>query len=309
MPTDGTVVEGPQVITTKDRAGRTVYLLAYSVRGVGSYDYDVHFAYSYSPLGPYTKPQKSEGKTIIEFDANNDFASNLGHHDFVDVGDEVWFVYSNMPNGLEVSGRAYAVDSLVWQWKSFAQANGEKLEILCPVANGPTKTPQPLMSAVSGYQNVVDRAEITVSSGEHKEYLSDGLVSTTEFLSKYEFVTNEKEVTITLKFSEPQAIRGILIYNSYDYFRAFSSVDYITFELAETPDFYKHGNAKSCFIQNLKINDWTVNEGNKAMRPGGAAVATFGEIKVTSITIKISQAVAGANSEGIAVSDIYVIGK
>ena len=45
------------------------------------------------------------------------------------------------------------------------------------------------------------------------------------------------------------------------------------------------------------------------MRPGGAAVATFGEIKVTSITIKISQAVAGANGEGIAVSDIYVLGK
>lgn len=308
-PTDGNVVEAPQVIMTKDRDGKTVYILTYSVRGVGSYDYDVHFAYSYSPLGPYTKPQKAEGKTVIEFDASNDFASNLGHHDFVEVGDEVWFVYSNLPVGVDVSGRAYAIDSLAWMWKSFEQENGKSVEILCPVANGPTKTLQALMPAVSGYGNVAAKANIKVSSGEGTEYLNDGLISTTEHLSQYEFVTTNKSVEITLQFDEPQDIRGILIYNSYDYFTAFNSIDLISFELAESPKSYSGGSAKSCYIADLAIDEWTINDGNKTMRAGGGAVATFDEIKVNSITIKISDAVAGENSEGIAVSDIYVIGK
>ena len=39
---------------TKDSDGRSVYLLTYSVRGVGLVNYDVQYAYSYSPLGPYT---------------------------------------------------------------------------------------------------------------------------------------------------------------------------------------------------------------------------------------------------------------
>ncbi len=308
-PTDGNVVEAPQVIMTKDKEGKTVYLLTYSVRGVGAYDYDVHFAYSYSPLGPFTKPQKSEGKTVLEFDASNDFASNLGHHDFVEVGDETWIIYGTLPVGVSVSGRAYAIDSLSWQWKRFEQEGGKTADILCPIANGPTKTLQPLMPAVSGYQNVAGKADVRVSSGKGTEYLNDGLVSTTEYLSKFEFATDKKNVEITLKFDEPQDIRGILIYNSYDYFTAFRSVDSIFFELAESPESYSKGNAKSCFITDLPINEWTVNEGSKTMRAGGGAVATFDEIKVSSITIKISDTVAGENSEGIAISDIYIIGK
>lgn len=308
-PTDGDVVEAPQVITTKDKDGNRVYLLTYSVRGVGAFDYDVQFAYSDSPLGPYTKAQKSEGKTILEYDASNDFAANLGHHDFVTVGDETWIVYAELPVGVEVSGRAYAIDSLSWQWETFAQADGKAREILIPIANGPTKTLQPIMPQISGYRNVAKEAKIKVSSGSGAEFLNDGLITTTGRMAEKEFVTTKDNVTITLSFDEPKAIRGVLVYNSYEYFRAFSGVDSIQFQLAQSPEFYTLGKAKSCYIQDLRIDPWTVNTGNKTMRAGGGAVATFPEISVTSITIRISKAVAGENSEGIAVSDIYVIGK
>ena len=150
----------------------------------------------------------------IVFFIRNDFASNLGHHDFVQLGDETWFVYCSSPIGIEVSGRGYAVDSVGWLWKEFEQKNGEVVEIRIPVANGPTKTVQPLMSAVTGYGNVADEATIKVSSGEGVEYLNDGVVTTTGFLSQYEYSTTKDSVTIPLSFDEPKDIRGIFIYNS-----------------------------------------------------------------------------------------------
>ena len=309
--TEGHVVEAPQVIATKDKEGNTVYVLSYSVLGVGNYAYDVHYAYSYSPLGPYTKAQDSEGNAILELDANNDFETNLGHHDFVEVGDETYIVYAGVPAGMNVDayGRAYAVDSVSWQWRSFAQSGGEKTEILIPIANGPTRTLQPKSSAVIGYHNVAKDAEITVSSGEGAEFLNDGIVTTTKIVSNKDFVTNKDSLTVTLKFDNPTAVRGILLYNSYEYLTAFKSIESIRFELAETPESYTLGEAKSCLIKELGVDTWTINDVEKKMRPGGGAVATFDEIMVNSIIINISEEVAGELAEGIGISEIYVIGK
>ena len=306
-PNDGSVCEAPQVIMTKDSDGRTVYLLTYSVRGVGLVNYDVQYAYSYSPLGPYTKAAATEGKLIIGYDATNDFSKNLGHHCFVTVGDETWIVHSDQDPGFDT--RAYALASVSWQWRSFAQADGGKREILIPVANGPTKTLQPLPESVSGYRNVASEADVSVSSGSGAKYLTDGTVTTTAFVSDMEFKTNEDSVVIELKFDEPQTIRGIYLYNSYTYSYAFQSIDYIKFTLAETPDCYKGGTADSCIIYDLEVDPWTINEKNNEIRTGGGAVATFDEITVSAIKIQISNKVAGEYADGIGVSDIYVLGK
>jgi hypothetical protein len=113
--------------------------------------------------------------------------------------------------------------------------------------------------------------------------------------------------TITLTFDTPVDIRGIFIYNSYDYYSAFSKIDTINFTLASSPSFYK-GNATSCYIKDLGIPESSINQQFLEIRPGSAALATFQEIKVTKIEITISSTVASAPTD-IGVSDIYVMGK
>lgn len=301
---DGNVVEAPQILTTKNAAGETVYLLTYSAYGVSSSSYDVRYAYAKDPLGTYQKPKKEDGNTLLGLDDKNDFMTNLGHVQFLDIDDELWCVHWECldPGSNNVNpGRIYALTQMSW-------IDAPSLGFSIPVAKGPSNTLQPLPSIYTGYRNVADRATITATNvkGDSIKYLNDGLVVTQELYSDMEFHAKGK-TTITLTFDEPVAIRGIFIYNSYDYYCAFSKIDTINFTLAESPAFYD-GVANTCYIQNLGIPESSIDDQYLNIRPGSAALATFYEIKVTKIEIVITSNVAN-NPTDIGVSDIYVMGK
>lgn len=301
---EGSVVEAPQMLTTEDSDGKTVYLLAYSPRGVGAYQYDVKFAYSYSPLGEFVKPTDAQGATILGVDANNSFMSNLGHVQFLDVDGQDWIVHWEWPAPFagKDAGRIYALASMSWQYE-------DSLGFSVPVANGPTTSLQPLPSVFSGCRNVAGRAEIKVSNAVDgsEKYITDGMIVTMQRNADKELRVKGK-TKITLTFKEATSVRGILVYNSYTYANAFKNISKIKFSLAESPSWHA-GNEKNCFIEDLPFNVAEYSEGLNALQAGAAAVATFNEIKVNKIEIEIDADDKLGTGEELRVSEIVVLGR
>ena len=302
--TDGRTAEAPQMLTTKDKDGKTVYLLTYSPISVSNPNYNVKFAYSYNPLSGFVKPTAEQGAVILGLDEKNTFMTNLGHVQFLEVDGQWWIVHWEYPDpfGVMDIGRIYALSSMTWQYE-------ERLGFNVPVANGPTKSLQPLPSVASGYRNVADCASATATNvlGDSEKYLNDGLVVTAGRNADKEFRA-DGESTITLTFDEPVYIRGILVYQSYNYLNAFKNISRITFTLAEVPAWYG-GNADSCVIENLPYNVEEYTTGPNALQAGSAAVATFNEILVTKIEIEIGSGDMIGSGGELRVSEIVVLGR
>lgn len=301
------LVEAPNIITTKDKDNKTVYVMSYAPIGVDNVtgDYDCKAAYSYSPLGPFIKPNPEQGATILGVDANvNDFMSNLGHVSFVEVGDEVWIAHwqRQTPFGGLDQGRLYALSSCSFQYI-------ESTGIYMPIANGPTTSLQPKTSVATGYKNVALNAKVSATNvkSDSTKYLNDGMLVTRGVWVDREFKA-DKSTEITITFDKPTNIRGVLIYNSYSTDNAFKNISKIRFNLAETPAWHT-GIETSCYIRNLPYNVDAYITGKEKLQPGSAAVATFNEIKVNSITITVSESDLYKGKGELRISEIVVLGK
>lgn len=302
--TDGRTAEAPQMLTTKDKDGKTVYLLTYSPISVSNPNYDVKFAYSYNPLGGFVKPRADQGAVILGVDERNTFMTNLGHVQFLNVEGEWWISHWEFPApyGVMDIGRVHAISSMTWQYE-------ESLGFDIPVVNGPTASLQPRPYVASGYRNVADRASVSATNavGDSAKYLNDGRVVTMSRDADLEFKANGG-TKITLTFDEAVNIRGILIYQSYNYVNAFKNISQIRFTLAESPAWY-NGSASACIITDLPYNVEDYATGSSDLQAGSAAVATFNEIKVTKIEIEIdADDMLGTGSE-LRVSEIVVLGR
>lgn len=247
---DGGVCEAPQMLISKDKDGKKVYILTYSPRGVGPTDYDVKFAYSYDPLEGFVKPEESQGATILGIDANNRCMSGLGHVQFLNVDGEDWIVHWEWPApfaGADM-GRIYALASMSWQYEP-------TLGFDIPVSNGPTVSLQPKPSVASGYKNIVGNATITATNeiDDSTKYLNDGMAVTMARNASKEFRAKSNKTTITIKLDREYDVRGLLIYNSYTYANSFKKVSKITFKLASTPVWHT-GSETSCVITDLPYN-------------------------------------------------------
>ena len=301
------LVEAPNMVTTKDKDGRTVYVMSYAPIGVDivAGNYDMKAAYAYSPLGPFIKPNPEEGATVLGVDASvNDFMSNLGHASFVTVGDETWIAHwqRQTPFGGLDQGRLYALSGCSFQYI-------ESTGIYMPVANGPSTALQPLPSVATGYKNVAPGATITATNvkGDSVKYLNDGMAVTRGVWSDKEFKA-EKGTEIKITFDKPTAVRGVLLYNSYSTDHAFKSISLIQFDLAEKPTWHT-GDEKGCYIDNLPYNVDAYLTGKGNLQPGSAAVATFNEIKVNSITITIRESDLYKGNGELRLSEIVILGK
>jgi hypothetical protein len=297
----GVVREGIQVIQHKDKQGKTVYYATFTMTGVGSPDYDVHWASSYSPLGvtgdEYTLPKGRSLGLILGVDTTNEFMSNLGHVQFLNVDGEWWIAHWEwtVPFGYSKPtdiGRIYAVTQMTW-------IEDPRVDFYVPVANGPSTKLQALPSVYTGYRNIAGEAKFTAKDGTGLEYLNDGHVVTMFGWQDREFNCGEStEITIT--FSQPKTVRGLLIYNSYFKENAFAEISKIQFTLSKTPDWRKGGNETECYIQNLGFD-------SADYQTGSASIATFNEIQVTQITITVDKALTEGNE--IRISDIQILGK
>ena len=302
---DGAICEAPQMLISKDKEGKKVYILAYSPRGVGPTDYDVKFAYSYNPFDGFVKPEESQGATILGVDANNRFMSSLGHVQFLDVDGEDWIVHWEWPAPFAGSdmGRVYALSSMTWQYEP-------SLGFDIPVANGPTSSLQPLPAVASGYRNIASKAAVTATNeidGSAK-YLTDGMAVTMARNANKEFRAKGNKTTIRMKFDKAYDVRGLLIYNSYNYAYSFKKVSKIRFGLAKTPEWH-NGSETSCVIKDLPYNVEAYTMDKNILQAGSAAVATFDELCVTEIEIEFTENDKLGTGEELRISDIVVLGR
>ncbi len=302
---EGGCAEAPQIIKTKDKAGNTKYIMIYSPYGVSGNDrYDVKWAYSDNPLGPYMKP-KIDDMFLLGYDMNTSYMTDMGHVQFLDLGDEIWFGHweGDRPHTTNTNpGRIYACSQASWQYL-------EAYDIYAPIANGPSISVQALPQVATGYTNVAAKATVTATNaiGDTKKYLNDGMVVTMDERDGKEFAF-KKSTVITLTFDEAVSVRGLFIYNAYDENYAFKNISTIQFTLAEKPDWYGgSSNGLNCYIDGLGFSPIWMEDLQKNVTAGIASVATFNEIKVSKIQIEINEAL-GFNEE-IRISDIMVLGK
>ncbi len=304
---DGTINEGAQMLTHTGADGVKRYYLTYSQWGFAARDYGVHQAVSTSPYGPFVKIGRE--KSAMAVNATNDYMTGVGHHAYVEREGELYCVYWVHADPFDTStaqynGRAYAFDKTVYVYD-------EALGFDILYGNGPSKSLQPLPTFVTGLRNVATEATVSATKeiGGSAKWVNDGCFTVVEAFSERELKTEGKTV-ITLTFDEPKEIRGIMIYNSYHYNYAFSSIDTIVFSLAEKPSWFPESlNTSKAFIENLAFSKDYYNAEDKFMRQGGSAHASFNAMKVTEIKIGISQKLNGAAGEEIRVSDIVVLGK
>ncbi len=192
--------------------------------------------------------------------------------------------------------------------------------------NGPTYSLQPLPSLFTGYDNVAqaDDVTITVMEGDvnSAKYANDGMVTYQQWSKDFEVVGNAKTGHLKIKISwdSPKIIRNIMLYNSRDYMYAFNNVKSIVFKLDQKPSYYpndKYYNGYA-YIKDLTPDSYGWDNTNMIMRKGGSAMATFSEITVSEIIITISGedkvavdygVASGTNKNLVKLSEIYLMGK
>ena len=315
---DGGICEGAFAI---EHDGK--YYLTYSPFGYGDRRYSVMQTVGDTPLGPFRKLSRDYANPVIGIGTEQpmyDFMSGTGHHSFVKAGGELFAVYhafynpvNNQPNG-SFLGRAIGADRV-----QFMHNDTLGYDIL--YGNGPTYSLQPLPDVATGKTNVARKATIVTDGDKDTEkYLNDGLFTVQDFTLPWEYnATNaeQKGTTITLKWDKPVTSSSFIVYNSQSYFYAFDKVDSVVFKLAEKPSWYGDREYNGyCYMKDVACDPDHVDNDNWFMRQGGGALASFNEITVTEMTIRISSKYTTMSEDlfdednyAIHVSDIYVTGK
>ncbi len=295
------VNEGPFML--KD-GGR--YYLTYSPQGVGRFGYQVRQALGTSPLGRFEKPTLDPATIMGSSDTNTQMLGN-GHHCFIDggAGDIYCISWPNlvpMTSNIDKDGRGYAVDRIHF-------IDDETYGRI--ITGGPTTSLQYKPSRYTGRVNVAPKATVTATnaiSGTEK-YINDQVVVFREYYSDKEFAATGK-TTITLSFPQAVEISAILIYNSYDYYSAFDEIESVLFHLTEKPAWFTGNNyVPTAGIFNLPFNRDYFDAEGMYMNQGGAAIASFNDIKVDKIEITVSKKLSDLKGEVIKISDIVVLGK
>ena len=192
--------------------------------------------------------------------------------------------------------------------------------------NGPTYSLQPLPSLFTGYENVAEADDVTITvlegDTETAKYANDGMVTYQQWSKDFEVVGNAKTGHLKVKISweTPKIIRNIMLYNSRDYLYAFNSVKSIVFALAEKPSYYPENKEYNgyAYIKDLTPDHYGWDNSNMIMRKGGSAMATFDEIMVSEIIVTISGedkvaidygVASGVNKYLVKLSEIFIMGK
>lgn len=291
---EGGVNEGPFMIYHEGK-----YYMTISVYGYTDPNYQVKQAIADSPLGEFTKVSPDDGGKVISTDTGNwNHIVSAGHHSFIQCGDELFIAYHTFKDRNSINGgRALAVDRVVWT----KNAQGENVMH----TNGPTWSVQPLPEFLSGYKNIAPDATVTADNTDADsdvKLLTDEMIKYQEFDLAEEYTAKGGTSTIKLEWDDFKTVRGLMIYNSYDYAETFVDVSKVEFEYKRAD-----GSTATAVIENLPFDwDWNAELDFEFMRPGGAAIAEFNEMPVKSITITVSSA---TDAEHLALGEIIVLGK
>ncbi len=280
---ENNINEGPNIIKHNGR-----YYLSYSSNYWTDRMYSVGLASSDKPLGPFVKIPVSEGNPILGIDGYFDHISGTGHNSFLTMGDELFIVYhEHTDRYYGGKQRAFAIDKC-----SFRYSDSLGYDVIA--CNGPTYSVQPLPAAVSGYSNIAGNASITVKGAniETIRCLTDNLIKIRELSPINEFMA-DGYTEITLDFDKYVNVRSVMVYNSSDYNLAFEKIDNI----------YLYTLDGTKIISDINFDkEKYVNDEEKFMRPGGAAIALFDDISVNKMILKFK------SKKAFAITELCVLG-
>ena len=300
------------------------YYLTFSVMATTDPEYSVMQAIGTSPLGPFEKVQESHGGCVVGVQTESmisvwDHVLCTGSHSFVYDGEELWVVYHQDKGRISEGGtgvgdhstRAICIDKVTFTKNDLGQTI-----LHC---NGPTTAIQPKVTSSSEYKNIIDSAKVTANTKTYgsKEKavekdtttLTDGILKMRTYDHVEEFAA-EKFLTIKIKFEDYKKIKSLLIYNSSDYYLAFTQIARIDFS------FRKELEGKPC-VGTARINNVNYDFSSYSnvdmpsisknyMRPGAPMIFEFDELEVNEITIMINCPVG---QEAFALNEIVVLGK
>lgn len=275
------------------------YYLTFSINSYDDPNYQVLQAVADSPLGDFVKLSEEEGGVLLS--TSSDWVGRVvsaGHHSFIPVGDELFISYHTFKNRMEIKGgRAIAVDKVVWT------ENAEGLDVMH--VNGPSYSVQPLPKFISGYGNIAPEADVTASNtaaDSYPAFLTDGLIKYQQNDLATEYESNKGVSSIRFEWDDYRTIRGLMVYNSWDYYKTFAQIDSIkiTYKAAD-------GTAKTLSIQDVAYDwDWFLDTSTSDfVYPGGAAIVEFAPMPVKSVEFSISSA---QDAESLAISEIVILG-
>lgn len=282
------------------------YYLTYSPQGVGAIGYQVRQAIGTSPLGEFEKLTLDPATFMGAADTNTEMLGT-GHHCFIDGGGgELFCMYwpnmEPMTDWINQTGRGCSVDRVHFiEDETYGRI----------LTGGPTNSLQAKPARYTGRVNVAPKATVSATNAVvgTEKYINDEVVVFREYFADKEFHAKGK-TTVTLTFANPTEISAILIYNSYSYNFAFDSIDSILFYLTEKPSWFTGDNyASVAGIFDLPFNRDYFHATERYMDQGGAAVASFNDIKVNKIEITVSKKLSDLNGSEIKISDIVVLGK
>ncbi len=290
---EDTINEGPAILY-KDGT----YYLTYSINFASHKRYSVWQATADSPLGNYTKLPLEKGGMILGVDGPWDFTSGTGHHNFLQVGDELYIIYHahGARKYTSLSDRAFAFDKLVWT------KNEDGQTILH--ANGPTWSPQMSPTAISGMVNAAEEAEVRVDGAlTGAEYLHDGIVNMHERGGRPE-AEFTGTVQITLTWADYRPLYALMIYNTTFYEKMFTSAQRIEFDCRR-----EDGTEETRYITDAAYDTERYVSGEITQeynRPGAAIILRLKEeteVKEIRITMTVPE-----NQSSAAISEIMAIG-
>ncbi|MBO7186808.1 MAG: hypothetical protein J6V68_00215 [Clostridia bacterium] len=323
----GIVNEGAQLYYNKQNG---MYYLTISTGQYTDNTYCLVQLVAYSVLGPYRKLDVGEGGMLLGTDSGRvtDAITGPGHHTFMDVYDhptendsdptndrprQLAIVYHRHVNiNYSDQTRGPVVDEA----KFVTNSKG----LLVMHLNGPTSYIQPRIYATgeTKYYNIASEGTVKVqkygtttnASGNNINYLTDGIIpfqmSEDDGAVKamepyvYEYTTSESRITVTITFPTYRKVTALMVYNSKDYYEAWSSVREIEFDV-------RRGNwTATAYISKLNFDfNWNKHAATLQMRPGGSATAYFDEIEIKEIRFSIGK---DSVMSAISIPEIVVLG-
>ena len=285
------------------------YYLAFTFDGAWNKTYAVGQAVSKSPMGPFTKIKQADGGVIVSANQMWDHVSGTGHCCFVKYGEKLYIGYQGIYNRLAQTGGTYSSKRgvCVDEIKFITNGKGQKIMY----ANGPSVAPMPLIGPDAQYENIAGDAVVTVSGGENRETLNDGLITYTLYheLVK-EFEAKKGTTEITLSFEDYRTIRSIMIFNSKNIDTMFDKIDRIELDFKKT-DINGNEVIGTAYMENLLfdtdayLTNWGGDDSgiDIMMRPGGSVTAEFDELQVKTIRITLK------SDKPVSISEIFLLGK
>lgn len=270
---EGRVNEGPQMLKHNGK-----YYLIYSGNGYTSPLYSVHQAIGDSPLGTFTKLGLEEGNPILAAGDLN-YVQGTAHQGIIEKDGNMYMIYHRHASVYAMTTRAVCTDRIEWI------QNKDGLDVLA--CNGPSDSLQWLSEDISGYKNLAQTADISVSTGKGVEFLSDKVIPFAPGLQNCVLESTKGNLKITYKWEEPVNIRSVMIYNGLDVNYGFSNISEIRFQLAEKPEWASKEYTYAA-IRDLEFPSLYWDKESEKYVAGSPAVAEFDEIKVSELTITIS---------------------